>query len=1192
MSTFAQMDDRTRGFEEEGLALFIAEQVYARASGRDVSECVLNFPRDQFFIGNLRPTPRKSEEDISLGWVNEILDKLAPSAFGAEFRIKPESSDFAIQIRLQWSCYYRVFPTWKQQQDYRTKQSSENQTEGSSATSREEVIDVEDLRETDEGFQDDVSAEVIEVTKKRRRVRASSDDLYIRFKKVRCQTDGVIRFRFDGSDGSEWVFDAADLIDAVDKENMRAQSVALADPENLRTKGGQNDSMRVPEAVLSDQDGKSYAEFCKQLITQVVPEWKWQIKVEPPRFSEAASDALNERLVMIEFTNVTPMSEKSPNVEPFLFEVGASFKFVDCVPQPFEFDLAPRGFRYNPLIPAQGFNCNIQEVKGTEEFSLITTNMPLYIQKRYQTQSRPIANFVDLAQDPIPVLETILESMQQYLVEWDQQEVEYRTRSWWNNVYQAEYQQDRRVYQQEIERFSAGLELIRSNDDIQLAFKLTNETFRRGDPKKRSWRLFQIVFLVSQIPGIAGLANSTNVDLSERDKVDIVYFPTGGGKTEAYLSVIVFHCFFDRLRGKRAGVTAWTRFPLRLLTLQQTQRVADVIGLAELVRKEQISEPRLSGKGVAKFAVGYFVGSGATPNKLSPPFGEKIPDLEWTIASDSDARQQWKRIVRCPSCRTNTIVVDFDEKKVRLIHRCTQPNCKFEQGQLPVFVVDNEVYRYLPSVIVGTIDKLAGIGNQHKMSLILGRVEGYCKLHGYYSGKCSQDECSDQTLLVSRIPSGLSGPTLFVQDELHLLKEGLGTFDAHYETFVQRLIQEFGQDQPLKIIASSATIEAFQRQVEHLYGRDPKNARVFPGLGPTLQTSFYAETLEYPQRLYLGIIPHNKTIFNAILELIQYYHEVIQNLQRMSTSEPNPYNGLIEPGTSDWQELLDYYLTSMTYFLNTRFLYSVKTDLEDTNTNLERGGYRPLTTAELTGSVSTKEIATTLECLERQLAPSSEIIDVILATNMVSHGVDIDRLNSIIFYGMPAQVAEYIQSSSRVGRTHVGLVFMCLHPVHERDQSHYTYFAKFHEFLGQLIEPVAINRWSRFSIQRTLPGLFMAVLLQLIGNQSGDKSPGRYTRLDFVKKQIRDGKIKIGDFIPFLEQAYQVVDLDTPGARAFRQEIQLRVGQFFDQILGAGPPTEWVSDALIPAPMTSLRDVDEQLVVELDDVGSRWASFK
>jgi hypothetical protein len=180
-------------------------------------------------------------------------------------------------------------------------------------------------------------------------------------------------------------------------------------------------------------------------------------------------------------------------------------------------------------------------------------------------------------------------------------------------------------------------------------------------------------------------------------------------------------------------------------------------------------------------------------------------------------------------------------------------------------ISQNEIYRFLPCAIVGTIDKLAGLGNQRKLAQIFGQVDGRCTEHGYYKGKCCQKDCNDSKRLRKGVPQGLSGPTLFVQDELHLLKEGLGTFDAHYETFTQLLRQELGQAEPLKVIASSATIEAFARQVEHLYGRERVQARVFPGLGPRLGRSFYAETLNYPQRLFVGLIPHNKTIFNTIL---------------------------------------------------------------------------------------------------------------------------------------------------------------------------------------------------------------------------------------------------------------------------------------------------------------------------------------
>jgi len=158
------------------------------------------------------------------------------------------------------------------------------------------------------------------------------------------------------------------------------------------------------------------------------------------------------------------------------------------------------------------------------------------------------------------------------------------------------------------------------------------------------------------------------------------------------------------------------------------------------------------------------------------------------------------------------------------------------------------------------------------------------------------------------------------------------------------------------------------------------------------------------------------------------------------------------------------------------------------------------------------------------------------------------RFNAMIFYGMPRQNAEYIQASSRVGRLHVGIVFNCLHPARERDQSHYTYFKKFHEFLGQLIEPVAINRWAKLSINRTLPGLFMSVLLQLIANRSGENNPNRYYMLDFVKQKITSGNLKMDDFIPILEVAYLVSSGSTVSEQDFRQEIRCVLSRFIDAV--------------------------------------------
>ena len=304
----------------------------------------------------------------------------------------------------------------------------------------------------------------------------------------------------------------------------------------------------------------------------------------------------------------------------------------------------------------------------------------------------------------------------------------------------------------------------------------------------------------------------------------------------------------------------------------------------------------------------------------------------------------------------------------------------------------------------------------------------------------------------------------------------------------------------------------------------------------------------------------------------------------------NPYGGALIPATQEWHALLDFYITSLTYFLAGRELNSIHTDLEgDTNPNLQRNGLLPLEINELTGSTSTDDVSRILERLERAATPMSAA-DSVLATSMVSHGVDVDRLNAMIFYGMPRQTAEYIQASSRVGRSHVGLIFTCLHPARERDQSHYVYFVKFHEFLGQLVEPVAINRWSKFSINRTLPGLFMGVLLQIIANRSGERNPNRYYMLEFIKQKISDGSLRAENFASILEGAYLVQPAVTIGESTFRDEIRRRLPQLLDQIISAGSNNKFVSEVLIPKPMRSLRDVDEAIEIELDNAGTQWST--
>lgn len=1125
--------------EEVRLARYLARRVCDGAAGRLEVECTHNPPRDTYFIGSLRPAPPSQTGGSRLP--DELLSKIAPSAFGLEMRLMPTDANLALQVKLTWSVYYRVRPLRAQQIEH----------QGASTPAAKSA-------------------------RTQRRSRDDSGGLFPRYKKLRCSASGQILLE-RGNGASEWSIDANAFREAVSAEIARAQTSISEDPDRLRWTGTQQRGL--PSGSLeSDQ---LYGEFWNEMAEVPMPRWAWEFSASP-RPSEHGPELILE----LEATNRSDIDRDDWRYEGFIFDVGLEVVAPNGPLRPFELDLVPRGFRYDRSMWGRGFNCGVSHVVSGESAVIRTTNVPRYEQPRLATSTEPPANFAALADNPVQVLGRISEAMHAFDQDWDQLEGEYRNAyADWDNRYGTEYAEDRQKFRDEMSRFDRGLEIIKSNDDVRLAFQLTNQAFA-GNPSKPSWRLFQIVFLVSQVPGIAALLTAKNDDLRDREFVDIIYFPTGGGKTEAYLSVIVFHLFMDRLRGKTAGVSVWTRFPLRLLTLQQTQRAADVVGAAELIRSAH-SDARLSGRNIDPFAIGYLAGQEATPNQISAPSPGKPPDPNWSVASDCEARQRWKKVVRCPSCRKPSVVVDFDPHFVRVLHRCTEPTCKFTDGILPVYVVDNELFRYLPSVVVGTIDKLASLGNQRRMAMLLGRVTGRCRLHGYCCQECCQSGCADPNSVVAGQPKGISGPTLFVQDELHLLKEGLGTFDAHYETFVQELLRDFGQTAPLKIVASSATIEAFERQSSHLYGRP---ARVFPGPGPRLSESFYAVTRNFPQRIYVGVLPHNKTIHNAMLELLECYQREVVRLGSLGEGAPNPYGGQVQPGSEDWRALLDPYRTSLCYFSATREMSSLRTDLDAHSTPiLERDGVDAFRIEELSGSTSTDAVTRTLDKLERGDVPNKPAPNLVLATSMISHGVDVDRLNAMFFFGMPRQNAEYIQASSRVGRTHCGIVFTCMKPARERDQSHFSYFVKYHEFLGRLVEPVAINRWSKFSLQRTLPGLFMAVLLQDVANRQ--PKPGQYTRVDFVRRQISQGTLRFDDFIDILERAYLVKDKPDQLSRDIRLEIQKRVAQFRDQIVSGGAGAQWVSDTLMPSPMRSLREVDEQITIELDSNGSFWGDL-
>ncbi len=360
------------------------------------------------------------------------------------------------------------------------------------------------------------------------------------------------------------------------------------------------------------------------------------------------------------------------------------------------FELAPRDYRYMDdvsLICGQGNACVAEPLPGG---GVGTTTLPRFYQHAvlHRADHVPPLAWDDLAADPDPVLDGVESAMQMYLDEWDA-----FLRGVRDDV-RPESMREREAFASEVERFQLGREAMRGDPRLAQAFRMANAVFGETNAAKGydQWRLFQLVYIVSQLPALAAREHRDVAEfVREVEFADVLWIPTGGGKTEAYLGLLVIALFYDRLRGKTRGVTAWLKFPLRMLSVQQLARVLRVLVTAERHRAAV-----MPGSG-APFELGYLVGSSNTPNQLRYPAGEWWPGF--AVAKDSPAGllDERRLVAECPYCGEDRVGLDVDADAVRIKHVCRACG-----KTLPIYMSDEEVYRYLPSVLVGTVDKLTG----------------------------------------------------------------------------------------------------------------------------------------------------------------------------------------------------------------------------------------------------------------------------------------------------------------------------------------------------------------------------------------------------------------------------------------------------------------------------------------------------
>jgi hypothetical protein len=587
------------------------------------------------------------------------------------------------------------------------------------------------------------------------------------------------------------------------------------------------------------------------------------------------------------------------------------------------------------------------------------------------------------------------------------------------------------------DRMARGIELLTPGTDAARAFELMNEAMhlqrsrqdqRSGKPpSEQYWRPFQMAFILLNLEGL------TDPDSDDREIADLLWFPTGGGKTEAYLGLIGYTILLRRLRNPNdGGVSVIMRYTLRLLTVQQFERAAGLICALETIRAREIP-------GAVGVSLGLWVGQAATPNKVD----DARKALKAIANGDSSKYGNPVQLLRCPVCGTALGAQDYKYRQApdRIVVTCANSKCEFAGG-LPVHLVDEDVYRVRPSLVIGTVDKFAMMAWRAEVGHLFGR-----------DGTNSQ-------------------PDLIVQDELHLISGPLGTMVGLYETAVDAA--STGAHRP-KVVASTATIRRAEQQVRAVFARE---ARQFPPSGLDAADSYFAveaTAQEKGTRRYVGVVAPSASHTTL---MVRTYAALLQGAAELDAVD----------------SVRDAYWTLVGYFNSLRVLGGAYMQtLDDVPDRLKvlasRHGSTPRSTdniGELTSRVESERIPRELGELERSL-PDRDAKDVVLATNMISVGVDVDRLGLMAVMGQPQTTAEYIQSTSRVGRRHPGLVVVIYNAARSRDLSHFENFASYHAALYRQVEATGATPFAARARDRGLHGLLVSMTRLMVADLRGDE---------------------------------------------------------------------------------------------------------
>jgi hypothetical protein len=1200
--------------QHQSVSHVITRRLVSRVTGRNESGTVYGVSPDrQYFAGIVASQYDYRESKAEGTAFQNFAQDVAPFRLGVKFRVPQEvPDDETVVVKPNLSGYYQRFPTVAEQRGRANEAGSRNdnsqyreaQDSGDSPTTMAdggaEKTSGDELAGDADGSEKTSLLQVFE------RVDFDPDQLELTGKEIKEIAHESGERTFDCDDSIALAYDeyrSEERPMRVKKSDVTAQAARTPSREDL-------------------EDEEAFKQFVEDhyRAETLDPLWSFEISV---RVVPTTDDALTVT-VSIENTH----GQNYPDTEDYkrdgwrahLFDVHLDVDVNEPTLRPFESTELRDEYQYEGTIHAVGDNCTV-EVERDEGMvrSISSETVPTYRQSKYRPRSPVVAPFTVLSGEedeeyPDLTLESCLEEIAKEMkaAEEDYEAIRGDILDGKTNKAEQKFDQSMEAFRAERARFEEGIRLLKEDEQVRKAFVRLNETFQKFEFS--GWRLFQIVFIVMSIPDIVAQAKDETVDFDHKlDEADVIYYPTGGGKTEAYLGLVTFTAFHDRLRGKDFGTTALTKFPLRFLSLQQLQRIANVLGKAEQIRRAYPDtaegEP---------FSVGYYVGDDNTPNKLYE-YNQDGPDVDniRKASDDEEFAEELLIVSKCPFCDEEAVSVTGDEEEKRIIHQCENPECPEVQrnngdpATLPVYITDDEIYRYAPTFVVSTIDKIAIVGMQRRFRSIFGRIKRRCPDHGFSGeSQCLEYyECSANVKEVDEVDP----PSILIQDELHLLREEFGAFDSHYETFIQEWIRRTTDGQwEMKVVGATATIKGAEHQVEALYR---KNTNIFPSPGPRLRQSFYA--YEDPHdlgRRMVGAMPRSVTRTFAMNKVHEEYAAIIQDYQNepealdqelRSRDLEFEYDDLNLPGDSDERndrllEILDEYEVQISYHYskdNTDLIQRSVRTMINPNLRSRGGNYHDLVAQSMTGETPLDEVRRALGRLE---SPGSDLdpIHMIIATSMISHGVDIDRFNFIGFFGVPRQTAEYIQSYSRVGRHNTGTVFVLYNPIRKRDQSFYHRFYHYHEYQDLLVEATPLERWAQFALDCTLPGIFAATILQHYDYElEGELEEGRVYNYEGLQEARRNDLIKRQDVLDFILDAYDVGegvdDSDMAGVQLYR-DLLTTEGAFkrvWERCLEP-PETNRKRDAFITnlikrtkeqrGAMRSLRDIDEQRPITPD----------